>query len=1035
MAARLNRLLYLILPGLLLVSALALAPRPLAGQFPPDQNWRTLESEHFRVHFAAGLESLAHRTALRAERARDLLTERFLVAPQGKVDVVLTDHTDISNGFASPFPRNRVVIHARPPMEGPGLNWFDEWVELVVTHELVHIHHLDYAGTPGRIIRRLLGRVPLPWPAFPGWTTPDWITEGVATWYESALTGAGRGKGSWHETVIRVAALEGGLEAIHQTSGLSPIWPGGARPYIYGSQFMDWLQSRHGEEALASFFREVAESWIPYRLNRAAERAFGTSLSREWELWTQAEVRDAQEIAAALPPRPPSAPTAELLTQGAREVRSLRILPDGSLAYLGADGRSDGAIHWLQPGRAEGVGAGGRRERVQGQVGISPLPQGGLLVAQYDFQDPWRLESDLYRLEGDNQWTRITRGARLTHPDVHPSGAFAVAVQEGEGMNVPVAVDLQTGRVIPLTSQDPDLLWAYPRWSPDGRWLAVIRRRPGAWTELVLLDGQLVASRAREGRTGHAVGGRRSDSLPAHAVVVADRGMHTTPAWSPDGRWLLWSSDRSGISNLLAAEVFPSGQTGPLRQITSTTGAALDPAVDGQQEWIYYAHYTAEGWEVARLPFRPGNWTETHAPAQWAVASPGPASGLDPQLLQGGPVADYSPWRTLLPTWWEPLLEEEDRVASFRAVGPGAGAAVQGEDVVGRHGYRVEALYRPRGGRGEWGGSYTYSGWGVPQLLLGARQSHSAAGLVVPRDAGGLPGADTLPVARREIRAEGGIRIPRVTFRRVSSATFLMGALEREFQVVEAETGKVSRRFALERPRARFLEGRVGLSTNTARTFPFSISPEDGTALSLQGRVRRQRGLTGPESGVPGRDGSYGEVTGQLRMYRNMGGGGYARRVLALRLLGGTATGPGANGFHFALGGAAGGGALPGSFLSPGARSISFPLRGYSEGVSRGRHVLSASVELRLPVSLLHRGAGLLPLYGGSLSGSLWWDGGSAWGGTNGTPRRWVHSAGGEVLAEGLAFFALPITLRAGVAVPLEEGRSPSAYLRFGRSF
>lgn len=1023
MAARLTRLLYLILPGLLLVSATAVAPRALAGQFPPDQSWLTLESEHFRVHFPKELESLAHRTALRAERARELLAKRFLDAPGGKVDVVLTDHTDVSNGFASTFPRNRMVIYARPPMEGPGLNWFDEWVELVVTHELVHIHHLDYPGAPGRITRGIFGRLPLPWPTFPGWTTPDWITEGVATWYESALTTAGRGEGSWHETVIRVAALEDGLETIHQTSGRSPLWPGGARPYIYGSQFMDWLQSRHGEEALGFFFREVAESWIPYRLNRAAEQAFGSSLSEEWELWTQAEVREAQEVAAALPPPPAGEPV--LLTQGAREVRSLRLLSDGSVAYLGADGRSDGAIHWLQPDGMGGAEAFRHEERVQGLVGISPLPQGGLLVAQYDFQDPWRLESDLYRLEGASGWTRITRGARLTHPDVHPSGALAVAVQEGKGVNALVAVDLGSGRVRPLVPQDPDLLWAYPRWSPDGRWLAVIRRRPGAWTELVILDGRLLTSPDRP----------VSDSLPAHAVVLADRGMHTTPAWSPDGRWLLWSSDRSGISNLMAAEVFPSGQTGPLRQITSTLGAALDPAVDGEQEWLYYAHYTAEGWEVARLPFRPGVWTEAHAPAEWAVASSGPASGVDPQLLRGGSVGSYSPWRTLLPTWWEPLLEEEDRVAAFRAVGPGMGMAVQGEDVVGRHGYRVEALYRPAGGRGEWGGSYSFSGWGVPQLLLGARQSHSAAGFVVPRDAQGLPGADTLPVARREMRGEGGIRVPRVTFRRVSSATFLIGMLERDFQVVESATGDVSTRFGLEHPRARFLEGRMGVSTSTARTFPFSISPEDGTALSLQGRLRRQRGLTDLESGVPGRDASYSEVTGQLRMYRTMGGGGYARRVLALRLHGGSAAGPGANGFHFALGGAAGGGALPGSFLSPGARSISFPLRGYPEGESRGRHVVVASAELRLPVSLIHRGAGLLPLYGQGLSGSLWWDGGSAWGGTGGTSRRWVSSVGGEVLAEGVAFFALPITLRAGLAFPLEEGRTPSAYLRFGRSF
>ncbi|NIX22337.1 MAG: hypothetical protein GWN07_21890, partial [Actinobacteria bacterium] len=68
------------------------------------------------------------------------------------------------------------------------------------------------------------------------------------TWYESRLTEAGRTRGSYHEMQIRTAALEGRFESIGQAAGESPLWPGGNRPYVYGSLFFDFLLERHGEE-------------------------------------------------------------------------------------------------------------------------------------------------------------------------------------------------------------------------------------------------------------------------------------------------------------------------------------------------------------------------------------------------------------------------------------------------------------------------------------------------------------------------------------------------------------------------------------------------------------------------------------------------------------------------------------------------------------------------------------------------------------------------------------------------------------------
>src|SRR5687768_10046043 len=45
--------------ALLALAALALGARPVAAQAPPDENWKTFDTEHFRVTFPEGLDSLA----------------------------------------------------------------------------------------------------------------------------------------------------------------------------------------------------------------------------------------------------------------------------------------------------------------------------------------------------------------------------------------------------------------------------------------------------------------------------------------------------------------------------------------------------------------------------------------------------------------------------------------------------------------------------------------------------------------------------------------------------------------------------------------------------------------------------------------------------------------------------------------------------------------------------------------------------------------------------------------------------------------
>src|SRR5207302_6007026 len=107
---------------------------------------------------------------------------RELVPPRGIIDLVVADNVDYVNGYATPFPSNRIVVYAHPPTDASGLRNYDDWNALVVTHELTHIFHLDRSRGIWRIGQAIFGRNPL---LFPNLYEPRWVLEGLAVYFES----------------------------------------------------------------------------------------------------------------------------------------------------------------------------------------------------------------------------------------------------------------------------------------------------------------------------------------------------------------------------------------------------------------------------------------------------------------------------------------------------------------------------------------------------------------------------------------------------------------------------------------------------------------------------------------------------------------------------------------------------------------------------------------------------------------------------------------------------------------------------------
>ena len=1005
--------------------AVGAIPTVLAGQtVPPHEEYRTLETENFRVTFPEGLEEVGRSAAIVAERAHAALRESFLRPPSGPIDLLVTDHSDLSSGFAEVFPSNRMFVWVQPPLDGFALSHFDQWLELVITHELTHVFHLDRSGPIGTGVRAVFGRVPWTWPAYPAYTTSFLGIEGVATHLESAHTRAGRVHGNFQEAVVRTQALGGGAESVAQGLGRSPLWPAGDRPYVLGSLFFRHLSDTYGEPAVVEFFRAMANLWVPYRLDAAARETFGSSFQDLWSEWISGIEFEANALRVRIEGSGQSVEP-ELLTEAGRWALHPAPGPDSrGLAYVRADGRSDPQVILRT--------AGGERALTRWNSLDRPawLSDGSLLLPQPEYFDTYRVYRDLFRVALDGEVTRLTRGLRVVHADPHPKRDEIVAVLPDGEANRLVILGLDGTVLRVLENSEPGVLWSLPRWSPDGERVAVVRRRPGGWTAVLVVD--IARGSVQQ--------------------ILEDRSLNNAPAWSPDGEMVLWSSDRSGLPNLYAARAdgAQDGSAGApgLRQVTDLTTGGTFPSVDRAGEWIYLSVLSDDGWEIGRVPFNPSSWFDPLPidPRYDGVGPEGSRMEQDSgrrEVLAGTEIREYSAIQTLFPRYWLPIRVESESALGTEVLPVAWGARTSGSDLVGRHEYdlRLAMPFDARRGRTEWGAQYAWAGLGNPIVVLETGQEWASRAPFQATSGGNPPQAapNTLLSILRERWVGSALEFRRQRMRSAGVLSVGSRFISQRRRVLEVD-GVESERFEPLRPSSSLAEVRLSIGLSTARGYPFSVSTENGIALSVGLRQRWDRSVPDSLIGQSGVDGALREMVGSLRGYRGISGPGYSNHVFGFRAVVGAADGPGTGSGHFSIGGGGGDGrgVLGFTFGSPFRR---FPVRGVSAGTVRGDRVWALSGEWRFPLAMIHTGLGAWPLHVDRVAGAIFVDAAGADRDVDGEGTQWetVSSVGAEIVVFGSLLFEAVDRVRFGVALPMEDPTDSaghaSVYLQTGWSF
>ena len=980
----------------MLVCSIVLPGTRAHAQVVPNARYRTLDTPHFRIHYTPDLDSLARRTAVSAERAWVRLS-RELVAPRGPVDLVIGDNVDYSTGFATTYPSNRITLYATPPLQGTLRNYAD-WLDLVVTHELTHIFHLDRSRGIWRLAQRVFGRNPA---LFPNAYSPSWLTEGLAVYYETRLTGSGRLAGTAHRVQALAAAAGGGSPGLDQLSAATPAFPGGSSAYVWGSLAVEQLATRGGDAGVRRFVDGSAGQIIPFRLNHVARNAFGETFSTAWARWRDSLAREAEEL------RVDSAFT--LVGKAAWDAAAPRWTTKGAaVAWPATFPRAVPAL-WI----ADSTGHLRRVARRNTLDVNAPRLDGGFVYAQLEFTDPFHVRSDLWLADAGGDRRRLTHDARLLQPDVSADGAI-VAVQIVDGTTRLVRLSERDVRLEALTTTHADTQWSEPRWGA-GAELVAVRRIRGGRAEVVRIDSARVVT-----------------------VLASSDRVEASPSWSRDGCAVYSVTDRRGQPEPLRVPLPCAGDARPtLALIGAAPGTAGIVALDADawsqdDERLAAIGIGATGF---RLALREGASSATDV-----VAAVGDSLGdarialLDTAAhdAAGAPSHAYSPWRMLVPRWWLPLVGETDEGTTM------LGAYSSGSDIVGKHLWAAQAAV-PLSHPEEWEGglSWRWRGLGQPAIDLSVVQEWDAGGV---RARSGDSVVRVGRFARSDRVASVGATIVRP--RIYSNASLSAGAEYEWVGAVRTDPDSLLGRLPADAIEPFALPGAYVAATWSAlQRAPQAVSAEDGVSIGTTYRERWQGAYDLPNGRT---------VVGVLRGYKSLDLPGYAKHVLATRISGAWASDASLESFD--VGGTSGSSleVLPG--ITVGDASRTFGVRGFPPGYLSGNQAFGSALEYRAPLLLANRGVDVSPFYLSRTGLTLFGEAASAW--CVRTSRRecvdlpdnrpWIASLGAEVWLDASASYDVPYRVRFGVAAPVRsqgdagsspEWLDPHLYISFGAAF
>ena len=611
----------------------------------PFQDWKTLETPHFRINYQNDHSHFAQRLARVAEKVYAKQLPRFQWQPKRQIEVVILDSYDGSNGGATVMPYNQFFIFMNAPVEDELLD-NSPWIEQVFTHELVHVLHLDQAAGGAQKLRNIFGRFFF---TFPQIFSPSWVSEGIAVYEETDEDRQfGRGQSAFYDAMMRTEYMNGlrSYSELNYHGYIGTDWPSG-QSYLYGYYFFEFLSVRYSEQQAFDYLFNWNNNIIPWRMEARARETFGVSAET---LWKQFQGYIAEKYKHD--PLVTLDVAQQPIVEGGRVNSNPVWVADDEFYFYENNGSDHPSLQKLEAGKPHKVA------HVPEYRQIDIHPQSGVLLSRDSICNNVEVYADLYRLQDNGDWRRITKCGRFPRMAWSSAGDRIAAVHVEKGTNQILLLDAEGQTIVTTPALSQGEVVGQLDWSPDDTQLvASVRREQSGWN-LELLD---------------------LNTLKWQVISNNDQ-LEQMPRFSADGKSIYFISDQGGVINVRRLDL----ADGLVHTVTQTQTAITD--YDIYEDRIRVAQYDANGISIQQQTLSTYGEpypaiVEDREPLQSLVNQP------EFDLVQYDNISDYSPLKTVAPTSWFALLYADSEDNSWIQ------GILNGQDVLGFHTWQLAPAY------------------------------------------------------------------------------------------------------------------------------------------------------------------------------------------------------------------------------------------------------------------------------------------------------------------------------------------------------
>jgi Tol biopolymer transport system component len=538
---------------------------------PTKIKWSKVSTDHFKVIFPKGLDSIAIRTANQLESSYLPVSNSLGKLPR-PISVVLQNQTTVSNGFVTFTPRHS-EFNLTPPQDYTLLGT-NNWLDLLAKHEFRHVVQQDKSISGlGKLFYTLFGNYGAS--GLSHVVMPAWYWEGDAVGIETSQSMSGRGAIPYFSILMRSQLADYNSPFSYSKATGRSFKHNIPNHYVLGYYMTNYMKEKYGFDVYDKLLTDVFKfPFYPFSFSNNVKKIAGTSVDNVYQnafsdlkkdIIYNVENRKLYDVNYVNHSE----------TRYYTDYEFPQQLTDGRILALKSGLSNIAQFVILDKNKGE--------EKVF-EIGF--LNDGFTISAAID-KVVWaefvpdvrfggRDFSNIKILDLNTKKTRfLTQKTRLAAPALSPNGRQIVAVNTSEsGKHTMQLINAESGIVFKEFENRQNVFYQHPSWSADGKSLVTVVLQNNKKT-IQLIDIET---------------GSSTDLLPyenlnyGHPVLKDDL--------------LMFNLAQKGIDNIFIFNL----KTKQNYQVTNAKFGAFNGVFSNDGKEIIFTDFTSLGHRVAKIP-------------------------------------------------------------------------------------------------------------------------------------------------------------------------------------------------------------------------------------------------------------------------------------------------------------------------------------------------------------------------------------------------------------------------------------------------